>query len=261
MTESFNTTSPRPRNARIVSPRNGHNAQETSTRTGAPVLAKPLSHPVAEPSVPLGKFAESLLRIAQWKMEDARQHALRVADMAERIAAGLGLAAPSRREIRVAALLHDIGKLALDNMILCKSLDAMTAEELSLFKTHSSLSAGAVEPLPGIKPVVDAVRHHHERHDGTGYPGSLSGNAIPLGARIIAVANAYDLMVSQVNGTPCTGAQAVQRILSESGKSFDPRVCETLARVVGNAQHTGIDRANPPSMPANVPPKGMFPQA
>ena len=124
-----------------------------------------------------------------------RQHSENVSAFARRIALEMGLSHEETADIAMAALLHDIGKIGIPDAILTKK-GPLDAAESQLMMSHAEVGAAIVmqaEPLVHLAPLV---RHHHEWHDGNGYPDGLKGEQIPLGAAIIAVADAYDTMTS-----------------------------------------------------------------
>ena len=158
---------------------------------------------------------ETLERLA--RALDARDpythgHSKRVARNAHMIASKMGLAADQVAKVRVAAAVHDAGKISIDRSILNKP-SALTDEEFEVVKRHPGDGADMLAPLEDPE-IVAMVRHHHERLDGSGYPDGLAGDEIPLGARIIAVADTFDAITS-VRALPVS-AQA-------AGGSEDPQ--------------------------------------
>jgi diguanylate cyclase (GGDEF)-like protein len=155
-------------------------------------------------------------------------HSERVAELSARIAARLGL---SREEIeftRLAASLHDLGKLAVPEEILRKP-GPLTDSERLVLERHPQIGFRMLETL-GISPVADSVLHHHERWDGGGYPDGLPEEEIPLGARIIFVADAYDAMTSErVYRHRLSPLDAMAELGRCAGTQFDPEVVEALA--------------------------------
>ena len=123
-------------------------------------------------------------------------HSQKVSAYAALIAQSLGLKTPEVEEIRLAALLHDIGKVGIPEQILNKS-GPLDPAEWETMKTHTNLGAKILEPLEAMKKIRLMVRHHHEFYDGTGYPERLEGDKIPFGARVIAIADAYDTITSE----------------------------------------------------------------
>jgi diguanylate cyclase (GGDEF)-like protein/putative nucleotidyltransferase with HDIG domain len=150
-------------------------------------------------------------------------HSKAVSWLAAQIAIQAGISEAEVEEIRLAGLVHDIGKLDVPEEVLKKPA-LLTAEEYEVMKTHAAWGAKMLEPLKGT-PIERIVRHHHERYDGRGYPDHLMGEKIPLGARIVAVAECFHDMVSD---HPYRSARTFEDALAElrrcSGTQFDPRV-------------------------------------
>jgi diguanylate cyclase (GGDEF)-like protein len=171
------------------------------------------------------------------KAVDARDaytgsHSERVAELAARIAARLGADADTTEQTRLAASLHDLGKLAIPEEILRKPGELTEAERLVL-ERHPQIGYRMLEGL-GVDPVAQWVLHHHERWDGGGYPDGLSGEEIPLGARILFVADAYDAMTSEgIYRSPLTAEQAMLELHDCAGSQFDPDVVAALAAELG----------------------------
>jgi diguanylate cyclase (GGDEF)-like protein/putative nucleotidyltransferase with HDIG domain len=134
--------------------------------------------------------------------------------------------------LTAAALLHDIGKLAIPEHIISKP-GKLTQEEFEKLKIHPLVGAEILERVNFQYPVVPMVRHHHEKWNGSGYPDGLSGERIPLGARVLAVANEFEELTTKKQTLlqrPCTGEEATRRIAAEAGVSFDPAVAAALGR-------------------------------
>jgi diguanylate cyclase (GGDEF)-like protein len=168
-----------------------------------------------------------------------RSHSARVAALSRIIAVEMQLPPDEIRRVQLSALLHDIGKIGIPDAILNKPA-ALTTEEWVIMKTHAPLGASilaAVEPLADLVPIVHA---HHERFDGGGYPDGLSGDAIPLGAYIVAAADAYEVIVSK---RAYKAAQSVDFAVSElrrcSGAQFHPSVVEAFIRVIERDRREG----------------------
>jgi putative two-component system response regulator len=160
-------------------------------------------------------------------------HSQRVADISELIAAELGMSQDSIREIIFAGLIHDVGKIGVSENILNKP-GKLTAEEFDEVKCHCAIGEHILSPIMGSEEIMKIVRHHHERYDGTGYPDGLSDGQIPIGARILAVADSYDAMTSK---RPYRGAMSAEAAFSEleSGRrtQFDPSVVDAFLKVKG----------------------------
>ncbi|MDH7602226.1 MAG: diguanylate cyclase [Armatimonadota bacterium] len=160
-----------------------------------------------------------------------RYHVQRVRAISELVAREMGLSAREVEGIQIAALLHDIGKLGVPSYILMKP-SQLDPEEFAKIANHAAIGAQMLEGINYPWNVAQMVRHHHERYDGSGYPDGISGADIPLGARIIAVAEVYDGLVS----TRCYKAgwphyEVVAHIEKLSGIHFDPAVVAAFARV------------------------------
>jgi HD-GYP domain-containing protein (c-di-GMP phosphodiesterase class II) len=159
-------------------------------------------------------------------------HSVRVSEMGVRIGQVMGLADPELETVRVGGLLHDIGKIDISLDVLRKA-SALDPEEWKQMKTHAKAGGRLLSPVGGLlSSVVPLVEFHHENFDGTGYSG-LAGDDIPLGARILAVADAYDSMITdrpyRAGRTPSDAFAEVDRC---SGKQFDPTVVHAFRQVM-----------------------------
>ena len=157
-----------------------------------------------------------------------RGHVRRTQIYAVGVGQVLGLAENEINALRAGALLHDIGKLAVPEHILNKP-GSLTAAERKKTKIHSEVGASILEKVGFEYPVIPTVKYHHEWFDGTGYPAGLKGESIPMTARILAVADAYDtLRCARPYREPVPKAQARQIILDGAGTQFDPTIVQTL---------------------------------
>jgi HD-GYP domain-containing protein (c-di-GMP phosphodiesterase class II) len=175
---------------------------------------------------------EVITRLLEAKDPYTAEHSRRVARIAVGIGRILGLPPQALNQLYQAGLLHDIGKLAIPETIIDKPGALDTTERLTV-RSHPELGYELLEPLAQFftTPVLQAIKHHHERWDGNGYPHNLQGNEIPLFARIVGVADAYEAMTSERSyRKPFTPEEAVERLLAESGKQFDPRMVAALVR-------------------------------
>jgi diguanylate cyclase (GGDEF)-like protein len=169
------------------------------------------------------RAAAALARAVDSRDAYSGSHSSRVADIAATIAAQLGLTADEIELTRLAGSLHDLGKLAIPEEVLQKP-SALTSAECIVVQRHPQIGHSMLESL-GVRPVADWVLHHHERWDGTGYPDGLAGEEIPLGARIIFVADAFAAMTSsRLYGEPMSHAAAVAELQRCAGTHFDPEV-------------------------------------
>ncbi|MCX7599880.1 MAG: HD-GYP domain-containing protein [Armatimonadetes bacterium] len=161
-----------------------------------------------------------------------RGHSQRVAALAVGVGRQIGLTKDEIEQLQLAALLHDVGKIAVSTEVLTKP-SALDGNEWSMIKSHPARGAEILVCVSQLAGIIPAVRYHHERLDGSGYPEGLKGEEIPLLARIVGVCDAYDAMTS---ARPYRGAMLPQAALSElravAGKTFDHRVVEALAKVV-----------------------------
>ncbi len=174
------------------------------------------------------RAAASLARAVDQRDAYSGSHSQRVAQLAVRLAARLGLSREELELTQLAASLHDVGKLALPGDLLRKAAPLSEPEWASL-KQHAQIGFRMLESL-GVDPVAEWVLHHHERWDGMGYPDRLAGTEIPVGARIIFVADAYDAMTSdRLYRGRCSDAEAVAEIIRCAGTQFDPSVVDALS--------------------------------
>jgi len=159
-------------------------------------------------------------------------HSQSVSRLAAQTARQMGLPDWLVEEVRLGGIIHDVGKIGVPEPVLNKP-SALTPEEYELMKSHALLGARILEPLKvkAIERIRDMVLHHHERVDGTGYPDHLKGNYIPPGARIVAVAEAFDTMRSKtVYKAERSAEEAVAELRRCSGTQFDPDIVEAFVR-------------------------------
>jgi len=161
-------------------------------------------------------------------------HSQRVGEYSARIARRLGADEPAVELTRLAGNLHDLGKLAIPEEVLRKANSLNEAERLML-ERHPQIGFRMLESL-GVQPVAEWVLHHHERWDGAGYPNRLAGDQIPLGARIIFVADAYDAMTSDRDYRQAVPPRdALAELERCAGTQFDPAVVKALAAELSTA--------------------------
>jgi putative nucleotidyltransferase with HDIG domain len=180
---------------------------------------------------------EALVNALEAKDAYMRGHSARVADLSATVAHELGMSDEQVETLRVAGRLHDIGKIGTRESVLNKQ-GTLTPDEFEHVKQHVVIGSQILAPLVHLGDIIPAVRHHHERFDGTGYPDGLKGEEIPLSARIIGAAEVYDaLTTSRAYQDKMTPEQATERIAGLSGTVLDPKVFEALSRIVGR-RHT-----------------------
>ena len=160
-----------------------------------------------------------------------RGHSDRVSRYAVLLAKDLGLGSDDVRRVQVGSLLHDVGKIGIDDRILRKPT-VLTEDEYRYMKQHPEKGASMLASIKNMKEINPAVRHHHERWDGGGYPGGLRGDAIPLIARIVNVADTFDAMTTnRPYQKSMSFEKAVARLKEMSGSACDPHVVAALARL------------------------------
>jgi putative nucleotidyltransferase with HDIG domain len=174
---------------------------------------------------------DSMVTAVDNKDRYTRRHSEDVAEYSLWIAEELGLSQETHRLIRVGGLLHDVGKIGVPEDILRKP-GRLTAEELEVLRRHPQLGALVVGAMPDIEPpIIDIVRYHHERWDGTGYPDGLKGEDIPLLGRLTAVADAFSAMTTSRpyrKGLPWEAA--LHEIEVNSGTQFEPIMARAFLR-------------------------------
>jgi len=175
---------------------------------------------------------EALALAIDAKDQTAHNHIGRVQIYATALARELGLSGWDVQAVKTAALLHDIGKLAVPEHILAKP-GPLTAEEFQKVRVHPQVGADIIASVPFPYPVAPLILHHHERWDGRGYPAGLKGEEIPRGARILCLVDYYDALTSdRPYHKPMSEDAAVALIEQEGGKALDPDVVQAFLRVL-----------------------------
>ncbi|PYP22544.1 MAG: hypothetical protein DMD55_19245 [Gemmatimonadetes bacterium] len=183
-------------------------------------------------------------------------HSQRVSQYARILAKEAGLSGKQVEQITTAALLHDVGKIYEDYAPLLRKEGKLTPEERRVLQSHPARSAELVTTISKLQgPVADAVRYHHENFDGSGYPDGLSGENIPIGARVIMLADTLDAMTTD---RPYRRALPFERVVDEvlkySGSQFDPDLAQllitsqTIRRLVASASLSGVQAPAPPTL-------------
>ena len=175
---------------------------------------------------------KALARTVDAKSSWTAGHSMRVTEMALKIGSALAISPKKLDDLHRAALLHDIGKVGIPLSILDKP-GALDDEEYMMIKKHPSIGARILEPIASYKDILPIVLQHHERFDGKGYPGGLSGYEIDIGARILSVADVYDALKSD---RPYRKGWALERVIDlinkEAGRQFDPHVVEAFLAIM-----------------------------
>ncbi len=178
------------------------------------------------------KVLRRIVRIVEGREKYTQGHSQRIGQLAERIARKLGMPRRECELLNLAGQLHDIGILAISEGLLNKRTH-LGAEEFRAVQKHAEISYEILLPLSSLHGALEAVRYHHERLNGTGYPAGLVGKEIPIGARILAVADAYDAMT---HDRPQRAAMSPLRAMEELQRctpvAYDLRCVEALASLV-----------------------------
>jgi len=178
------------------------------------------------------QVARSLAVMAEAREPYARGHAERVSLRASEIAIQLGCNAELIKQIKLAAALHDIGKIVIPDQILFKA-GPLTPAEFSEVTRHPTAGVEIIRNIEHFKDVIPLIECHHEWYNGKGYPRKLKGESIPLGARILAVADAYDAMTCPRPYRPrLSNEEAVQVLKKGAGAQWDPKIVDTMLKVL-----------------------------
>ena len=208
-------------------------------RDRARLFSELTAHDLAAEEPEAIRLAQALSLSAGVREGVPEQHAEAVAEFAGAIAGALGLPDDVVLRCRLGGWLHDIGKVAIPDRILAKPGE-LDEHEWRIMRTHAEIGEQLVRRVDGVSSAALAVRHHHERVDGSGYPDGLAGDAIPIEARVVAVADAYSAITAD---RPYRSARSSSDALAElragAGKHHDARAVEALARALaaGTAHH------------------------
>jgi putative nucleotidyltransferase with HDIG domain len=184
----------------------------------------------------------ALARTVDAKSPWTSGHSERVTELALKIGRAMGLEKRDLDTLRRAGLLHDIGKIGIPAAILDKK-GKLTDEEYRIVKNHPSIGARILEPISAYSQIIPIVEQHHERFDGMGYPRGISGEAICLGARILAVADVFDALISDRPYRSGWGKEEVYRLVEkEAGHHFDPKVVEAFFEVTDKKDLTYLSK-------------------
>ena len=181
----------------------------------------------------LDGITAELLNFIQLKSQRLYMHSLQVANYSVSIAAKLMLPKSEIEQIKYAALLHDVGLLVVSNTLLVK-IPYLNRSEMAQYKRHAAAGGNMLESIPCCQDIVPYIRYHHEHWDGSGFPKHLRGANIPLGARVIAVADYYDMIINpSTEFWAKTKKQAVRELFSSSGLLFAPEVVKAFIEIFG----------------------------
>ena len=181
----------------------------------------------------LDAITADLLQFIQLKSHRLYMHSLQVANYSVSVAAKLALPKSEIEQIKHAALLHDVGLLFVSNTLLAK-IPYLNRSEKAMYKRHAAAGGNMIENIPCCQDIIPYIVYHHERWDGSGFPKHLRGANIPLGARIIAVADYYDTIINpSAEFWAKTKTQAVRELFSASGLLFDPEIVKAFIETLG----------------------------
>jgi response regulator RpfG family c-di-GMP phosphodiesterase len=184
---------------------------------------------------------ETLVSALEARNPDTNAHAKRIPALALGLASAMHLPSEFRRTLKLASILHDVGKIGVPDAILLKP-GPLSEAEWQIMRLHPAIGEQMLRPIDFLASVLPIVRHHHERWDGGGYPDGLMEKDIPLGSRIIAVCDTFDAMISDRpyrKGLPVE--DAVEELLRCSETQFDPRCAEVLAGMVAQVGNDDLD--------------------
>lgn len=189
-------------------------------------------------------FIRSLSKTIDAKDAYTSNHSERVAQLSQFLAKKLTLPHDDVELIHFAAHLHDIGKIGIPDGILLKTGKLNTAE-FEVIKQHPVIGAGILSNTEGLQEIASIILYHHERIDGKGYPAGLAGENIPLGSRIIAVADSLDAMITmRTYKHALTIDEAIRELTNNVNKQFDPQVVEALLDILQSGELDLLDFIN-----------------
>lgn len=182
------------------------------------------------------EFVETMAQALDARDPYTAGHSLRVAEYSYKLAQAMGLSEQDAGTIRIAAQLHDIGKIGIPDAVLQKP-GRLTAEEYGLIKLHPQIGRKILEKVGRFESLLSVVELHHENHDGTGYPYALAGHAVPIEARIVHVADAFDAMTTTRSYRPALSLHtAIQEIERNLGRQFDPVVAKAFLKLLAEGE-------------------------
>jgi len=192
----------------------------------------------------------ALLAAVDAKDSYTRKHSMTISAYVDAMAGRMGLRASTRRVLQASALLHDIGKIGVPDCILNKP-GPLSRSEFEVMKRHPQTAVEILDPMRSLSDHRRIILHHHERYDGGGYPSGLRGEDIPLGSRILAVADAVDTMLSRrPYKTPMSAGRVRAELVAQAGIQFDPAVVSVALRWLDDGGHAVEDQSETTAPPA-----------
>jgi putative nucleotidyltransferase with HDIG domain len=182
------------------------------------------------------QFVETMAQALDARDPYTAGHSLRVAEYSHTLATAMGLSGEDAEIIRVAAQLHDIGKIGIPDAVLQKP-GLLTPEEYGLIKLHPQIGRKILEKVGRFEGLLSVVELHHENHDGSGYPYGLVGNAVPIEARIVHVADSFDAMTTTRSYRSALSLRAaIHEIERNAGQQFDPVAAKAFLRLIAEGR-------------------------
>lgn len=182
----------------------------------------------------------SLLNAIEARLPLIRYHSEGVATLSARFGNELGWNGKDLEMLEIAALLHDVGKIALPDIIMRKS-GALDPGDWDIIKLHPYYSVRIIEPLSIFSEIIPWVYHHHEKWDGSGYPSGLNGNDIPIGARIITIADTFHAMTTErIYNKAFSKEETIEEIKKCAGKQFDSKLVEAFCEMIMSSMSFGL---------------------
>ncbi len=198
--------------------------------------ARSISHSQADLDAAYLQFVETMAQALDARDPYTAGHSLRVAEYSYTLAKAMGLSDEEADTIRIAAQLHDIGKIGIPDRVLQKP-GMLTPEEYGLIKLHPQIGRKILEKVGRFEGLLSVVELHHENHDGTGYPFGLSGQTVPLAARIVHVADSFDAMTTTRSYRAALPMRsAMQEIERNAGRMFDPLAAKAFLKLIAEGQ-------------------------
>ena len=178
------------------------------------------------------KTIKAIINTLHEKDEGEEEHSLRVSELCKRMGEVLGMPEYENEALKSVGLLHDIGKIAIDEKILNK-IGELTADEWKEIKRHPEIGYRILNTVNDMSEMAKYVLYHHERWDGAGYPKGLIGDEIPMASRIITIADAYDVMISERSYKKALSKEfAIEELQKKSGSQFDPKLVKVFIQKV-----------------------------
>lgn len=190
------------------------------------------------------EFAKVLASTLEEKDPYTSGHSERVCYYSDIVSRHLAFTQKDRSELQIASYLHDIGKVGISDRFINKK-GTLTSTDWAIIKQHTKKSIDLLAPLKLSPTILNCIQHHHEHFDGTGYPDALSGEQIPMGARIIAISDSYDSMTSaRPYRKPLSEKEAKNELLKWAGKQFDPHLVSVFLEVLKEKEESYLGKTH-----------------